>query len=111
MNPSVNMNSIRAAMMARMGQGVPTPASAQMSGPGGLLPGGGQNTPTLQPPQVPAAGPAPTPQATMPAGAPNAQGTQAQMLAKVAGGAQNPGLDPETRAIAKALTKKLLDVI
>ncbi len=92
---NIDMDAIREAI-ARRQKGGAAPALGQVTSPGGPLPTGGPNTPTVpvaQPPaQVGAPAPAPTP-------------------APKAGMKQVTNFDDETRGLAKTLISKLMNVL
>ncbi|MEM3077626.1 MAG: hypothetical protein QXW38_08435 [Candidatus Nitrosotenuis sp.] len=102
----IDIDLIREALQRRAAAGVPRPnaglpALGQVSAPGQPLPTGGPNTPTTTPPQVPTLG-APTV---------NVPPRQTAGLRGVGQAATSPAFDEETRGIAKALVRKLLQYI
>jgi len=98
---NIDMDLIREAI-ARRAQGGSTPATEQMTTPGGTIPGGGANTPTTSP-AIP----------NMQGGAqmPSVNPAEVSPALKATKEADTPMYDQETRDLTKALMTRLLKYI
>jgi hypothetical protein len=102
----IDTSQVQQALMARMQENAPTPALQQQSAPGGSLPTGGFNTPTLPAP----ASPKMPDKNVMPrtAGPQDPTKKTANNTMKAAMNMLGGEFDPESQSVAKALITNLL---